>query len=56
MPYESVDKESQSVDASTPLRRENKIIMAGRERKGSVLGENKGSGTGMGKDRREVQG
>ena len=49
-------KESQSVDASTPLRRENKIIMAGRERKGSVLGENKGSGTGMGKDRREVQG
>jgi hypothetical protein len=52
-------KEGQSVDASNPLRRENKIIMRSRRKKGPgwKRGEEgkKGAGPGMGRHRREVQ-
>ena len=52
-------KESQSVDASNPLRRENKIITGGKGREGPELqkgGRRKREVTepGMGRDWREV--
>ena len=36
-PYEAKKKEDQSMDASIPLRRGNKISMGGREREGNGL-------------------
>jgi hypothetical protein len=51
-------KEDQSVDASILLRRENKIIMEemGRDLGGREEGKgNRGTGSGMGRDRRKVR-
>ena len=54
-------KEGQSVDASIPLRRRNRIIMRGRGREGpgrerSWKEKSREAGPGIGRDRKEFQG
>ena len=43
------------MDASVPLRMENKVITGGSRRGRDLVGEERGTGSGMGWDRREAQ-
>jgi hypothetical protein len=53
-------KEGKSVEASNPLRWENKITFGSTRREGpawetEVVGKRAGAGSGIGKDRRKIQ-